>query len=72
MTTELLVMDVTLPCGKTTTYGLYPADQIKAYCERVRVEHQLSQTTRVLRPPTEDELAKLDLQDSIFRVKHLD
>lgn len=63
---ELLMMDVTRPDGTTSTYGVYYADQIKAYCHRIKVEHQLSEIQRVLRPPTELELGKYMLQGNIF------
>lgn len=68
MNEETLMMDITLPCGTTKTSGRYPAAQIRAWVERVRVEHQLSQTKRVLREPTSEEM-NLPVQDNIFRVK---
>lgn len=71
MTQQLLMMDVTLPCGKFTSYGPYPADQIIAYCARVKAEHQLTQTKRVLREPNEVELQK-EVLDGIFYVKKND
>lgn len=69
MTSKTLMMDITRPDGSTETYGQYDADQITAYCERIRVEHQLSQTKRALREPTEEEKLKYLVQPEIFRLK---
>jgi hypothetical protein len=68
---DTLMMDVTRPDGTTTSYGRYPADQIKAYCHRVKLEHQLTQVKRVLREPTPLEMEKCGLQDNIFRMESL-
>lgn len=56
------MMEVTNPIGVNVVYGPYFSEEITAWVRRVKIEHQITQTVRHLRQPTELEAQKAVLQ----------